>query len=112
MIMQFFRFYSKKLAECAGHFGYIQLELPCFHVGYFKHTLTILQCICKKCSRILLPIADRKKYLKQFQKRSALARSVMTIAMFHITYLYVLFVTFISVILNFLGYLQRYCQNL
>ncbi|KAL7553153.1 hypothetical protein ACHAWF_018055 [Thalassiosira exigua] len=29
-----------KLADCAGHFGYIKLALPCFHIGYIKHTLT------------------------------------------------------------------------
>ena len=45
---------QKKLQDCAGHFGYIQLELPVFHAGYFKHTLTILQCICKRCCRVML----------------------------------------------------------
>ena len=35
--------FRKRLTDCAGHFGYIQLELPVFHAGYFKHTLTILQ---------------------------------------------------------------------
>ena len=38
----------KNLTNCSGQFGYIQLELPVFHAGYFKHTLTILQCICKR----------------------------------------------------------------
>ena len=42
----------KNLQFCSGHFGYIQLELPVFHAGYFKHTLAILQCICKKCCRV------------------------------------------------------------
>lgn len=34
---------SKPLADCSGHYGFIKLELPVFHIGYFKHTLTILQ---------------------------------------------------------------------
>ena len=55
----------KKLQDCAGHFGYIQLELPVFHAGYFKHTLAILQCICKKCCRILLPHDDRASMLRR-----------------------------------------------
>jgi DNA-directed RNA polymerase III subunit RPC1 len=38
---------SKKLADCVGHFGYIRLELPVFHVGYFKAILQTLQTICK-----------------------------------------------------------------
>lgn len=33
--------------ECVGHYAYIKLVVPVFHIGYFKHTLAILQCICK-----------------------------------------------------------------
>lgn len=33
----------KPLVDCAGHYGCIKLELPVFHIGYFKHTLTALQ---------------------------------------------------------------------
>ena len=38
---------GKGLAECVGHFGAIDLELPVFHCGYFTNILNILQCICK-----------------------------------------------------------------
>jgi len=51
-----------KLADCAGHFGYIRLELPVFHIGYFKNTLQVLQCICKSCSRLLLTEAEQRKW--------------------------------------------------
>ncbi len=44
--------------------GYIRLELPVFHIGYFKNTVQILQCICKSCSRVLLPEEERKVWLK------------------------------------------------
>ena len=27
--------------------AYIKLVLPVFHIGYFRHCLGILQCICK-----------------------------------------------------------------
>ena len=60
----------KKLSDCAGHFGYIQLELPVFHAGYFRHTLTILQCICKSCSRVLLGPEDRASFLKKVKSPS------------------------------------------
>ena len=59
---------NKKLAECVGHFGFIKLRLPVFHTGYFKHTITLLQCICKTCSRIMLSEADRDKYLRIITK--------------------------------------------
>lgn len=58
---------GKYLADCAGHFGYIRLELPVFHVGMFKHTLTILQCICKSCARCLLPESERESYLRKLR---------------------------------------------
>lgn len=38
---------GKSLNECIGHFGYIDLELPVFHVGYFRAIIGILQSICK-----------------------------------------------------------------
>jgi DNA-directed RNA polymerase beta' subunit len=33
--------------DCVGHYAYIKLVVPVFHIGYFKHTIAILQCICK-----------------------------------------------------------------
>jgi DNA-directed RNA polymerase III subunit RPC1 len=56
-----------KLADCAGHYGYIKLELPVFHIGYFKHIVVILQNICKTCSGMLLPVDIRPKILKQMR---------------------------------------------
>jgi len=44
--------------------GYIKLELPVFHIGYFKNTIQLLQCICKSCSRVLLPEAQRQIWLR------------------------------------------------
>lgn len=38
---------GKSLSECIGHYGYIDLELPVFHVGYFRSVIGILQTICK-----------------------------------------------------------------
>ena len=54
---------KRKLVDCAGHFGYIRLALPVFHIGYLRHTLHILQCICKSCSRILLHDPERQTFL-------------------------------------------------
>jgi DNA-directed RNA polymerase III subunit RPC1 len=33
-------------------------------IGYFKNTVQLLQCICKTCSRVLLPEEERRKWLK------------------------------------------------
>lgn len=56
-----------KLAECAGHFGHIKLTLPVFHIGYFKAIVSILQAICKKCSRILLTEPEKLLWLKKLK---------------------------------------------
>jgi DNA-directed RNA polymerase III subunit RPC1 len=61
--------YRKKISDCAGHFGFIRLELPVFHVGFLRHTLSIVQCICKKCSRVLIPQGnDRSSILKRLRR--------------------------------------------
>jgi DNA-directed RNA polymerase III subunit RPC1 len=66
--------------EC-GHFGagYIKLELPVFHIGYFKNTQQVLQCICKSCSRVLLEDDDRRAFLRRFRspKLERLARGFL-----------------------------------
>ncbi|CCK68859.1 DNA-directed RNA polymerase III core subunit RPO31 KNAG_0B04240 [Huiozyma naganishii CBS 8797] len=56
------------LASCHGHFGHIKLALPVFHVGYFKSTIQILQCICKDCSAVLLSDKDRRDFLKELRR--------------------------------------------
>lgn len=57
------------MSECVGHYGYVKLVLPVFHVGFFKHTISILQVICKSCSAVLLDEADRRKYLRAFRRK-------------------------------------------
>jgi DNA-directed RNA polymerase beta' subunit len=68
---------GKTLAECAGHWGYIALELPVYHIGFLKETLTLLQAICKVCSRVLVDAAERKTLLRQMRdpKNDALRKA-------------------------------------
>lgn len=58
---------KRRLQDCAGHFGYIRFALPVFHIGFIKHTLNLLQCICKSCSRILLNDVDRQATLRRMR---------------------------------------------
>jgi DNA-directed RNA polymerase III subunit RPC1 len=58
---------NRKLVDCAGHFGYIRLALPVFHIGYLRHTLHLLQCICKSCSRVLLGDLQRQIFLAKMR---------------------------------------------
>jgi len=68
---------KRKLVDCAGHFGYIRLALPVFHIGFLRHTLHILQCICKSCSRVLLVETDRQVHLRKMRhtRTDVLAKS-------------------------------------
>ncbi|XP_014213946.1 DNA-directed RNA polymerase III subunit RPC1 [Copidosoma floridanum] len=56
---------NKTLQECVGHFGYVDLELPVYHVGYFRSVLTILQTVCKKCSQVMLGPLDKRNFLNK-----------------------------------------------
>ena len=58
---------KRKLVDCAGHFGYIRLALPVFHIGYLRHTLHLLQCVCKTCSRVLLNDSEREHFLAKMR---------------------------------------------
>lgn len=65
---------NKKVIDCPGHFGFIKLDVPIFHIGFFKYALNILQCICKTCSAILLK-KDEKDKLKQKLKNKNLSEN-------------------------------------
>ncbi|XP_027910039.1 DNA-directed RNA polymerase III subunit 1 isoform X1 [Vigna unguiculata] len=53
--------------DCPGHYGYLNLALPVFNVGYLASIVEILKCICKGCARILLDEDTRKKHLKKMR---------------------------------------------
>ncbi|KAK2196493.1 bifunctional RNA polymerase [Babesia duncani] len=70
---------GRALMECVGHWGYINLQLPVFHVGFFKYTIQLLYCICKRCSSLLLPF-DTVAQLRDARLRRSddpLARAVI-----------------------------------
>ncbi|KAK0536264.1 DNA-directed RNA polymerase III subunit C1 (rpo31) [Tilletia horrida] len=73
--------------DCTGHFGYIKLVLPVFHIGFFKHIISILQMICKNCACVLIDEDQRRKYLRLFRRpnlenlqRTATFKAVNTLA--------------------------------
>ncbi|KAG5346572.1 RPC1 polymerase, partial [Acromyrmex charruanus] len=78
---------NKKLNDCVGHFGYLNLELPVFHVGYFKSIIQILQTICKSCAHVLLTHGERKFFSHSIQNpksgylmRKALRKKILEVA--------------------------------
>ncbi|XP_063077819.1 DNA-directed RNA polymerase III subunit RPC1 [Engraulis encrasicolus] len=59
---------GKNLADCLGHYGYLDLELPCFHVGYFKAIIGVLQMICKTCSHIMLSKEEKLQFMDTLRR--------------------------------------------
>ncbi|CAD2101559.1 DNA-directed RNA polymerase III subunit RPC1, putative [Plasmodium vinckei brucechwatti] len=59
---------KKKLINCSGHFGYIELNYPVFHIGYYKYIIHILYCICKTCSHLLLPL-EKIEFFSNLKKK-------------------------------------------
>ncbi|KYQ89196.1 RNA polymerase III [Tieghemostelium lacteum] len=57
------------IVDCVGHFGYIKLQLPVFHIGYLKNIQNILQMICKCCSKLLLDEDKKLVYLRKMRNK-------------------------------------------
>ncbi|BES88214.1 Hypothetical protein polymerase [Nesidiocoris tenuis] len=72
---------GKGMNDCIGHYGYIDLQLPVFHIGYFRSVINILQTICKNpmCARVLLSEKDRQGYIPKIRNPnlSYLARKAL-----------------------------------
>lgn len=58
---------GKNIQDCVGHFGAVRLTLPVFHIGYFKLMVTVLQNICKTCSRLLLEDPAKRIFLRRMR---------------------------------------------
>ncbi|KXN84194.1 DNA-directed RNA polymerase III subunit rpc1 [Leucoagaricus sp. SymC.cos] len=78
---------GQSYVNCVGHYAYIKLVVPVFHIGYFKHTISVLQAICKTCARVLLEEPDRRNFIRRFRRpnleniqRQALSKAVNTMA--------------------------------
>lgn len=61
--------------NCPGHFGHIELNEPIIHPSYYRRVVSILSCICMKCSRLMITkdqifLDGMNKYKgeKRFQK--------------------------------------------
>ena len=51
------------MSDCPGHYGFIDLQLPVFHIGYFTAIQQVLSSVCKFCSRILLSNEECRNFL-------------------------------------------------
>ncbi|KAK4741842.1 hypothetical protein SAY87_025430 [Trapa incisa] len=62
---------------CPGHYGYLNLVLPVYNVGFLGKIVEVLKAVCKSCSRILLDEETCRKELKKMTnpKKDSLFKS-------------------------------------
>ena len=66
--------------ECPGHFGHTELAEPVYHFGFLNNLKTILQCICFKCTSILIE-KDEKLLNRILNKKEKFRRGASTAAL-------------------------------
>jgi len=59
--------------NCVGHFGHIELAGHVFHMGYINFVKKILNCICLKCSKLLV-FKNEEDILELIKNKSGKAR--------------------------------------
>jgi len=57
-----------KVRECPGHFGYIELARPVYHIRYVPYIYIFLRSTCSHCGRILLSDKEIEKWKERFEK--------------------------------------------
>ena len=55
---------GKKVDECPGHFGHIDLAMPVIHVGYVNKIKDLLRMTCQECGGLLLSEKRATEYTK------------------------------------------------
>jgi len=51
--------------NCPGHFGHYKLARPVYYIQFFPMVLNILECICIRCSKLLIDKSRGKLYSKK-----------------------------------------------
>ena len=57
-----------KVRDCPGHFGYIDLARPIFHIRYMPLIYAFLKSTCDQCGRILLSDKDIEKWMEKLKE--------------------------------------------
>lgn len=51
------------ISDCTGHFGHIELIMPCYNPFFMKTVTSILRACCLKCGKLQLSGEDLEKLL-------------------------------------------------
>lgn len=58
---------GKKVDECPGHFGHIDLAMPVIHEGFTKLIKEMLAATCRACGRVKLPQDRIKEHREELE---------------------------------------------
>ena len=53
--------------KCPGHFGHTELAEPVFHFAFMNNLKTVLQCVCLKCTKII--VDKDKDFIKKLKNK-------------------------------------------
>jgi len=56
---------GKKLKDCPGYFGYIELARPVIHINFVKQIYDILRGTCQECGKITVPTKKINKVIAE-----------------------------------------------
>jgi len=59
---------GRRVDECPGHFGHIELERPVVHAGYAKLVKDWLNATCSSCGRIKLTDEKKEKRINELKR--------------------------------------------
>ena len=59
---------SKRIKDCTGHFGFIELARPVIHAKYVKPIHDVLRSTCRMCSRVLLSEEALENYVSKIER--------------------------------------------
>ncbi len=51
--------------NCPGHFGHYRLARPVYYIQFFETIMNVLQCVCIRCSKLLIDKNLRKSILRR-----------------------------------------------
>jgi DNA-directed RNA polymerase II subunit RPB1 len=51
--------------NCPGHFGHYRLSRPVYYIQFFETIMNVLQCVCIRCSKLLVDKNLHKNILKR-----------------------------------------------
>jgi len=80
---------NEDLRVCPGHFGHIDLAVPIIHPMYIKFIVTILNCVCLKCSQLKLSreeidleinVLEHDRFIRYIDKLNIIVKKCNSVA--------------------------------